>query len=358
MPALRDGGWNFQACRAAANAVAPAACCARPGVSAIAVALITLAAALVIDRALGDSPWLWKTLPHPVALVGRAVAWLDARLNDSARSFRRRRRSGILAMLFLMAGAAILGAILHHLMQTIPFGVAIEVLLVAIFLAQKSLVDHVAAVADALKSDGLCGGRRAVALIVGRDVSALDEAGVARAAIESAAENFSDGVVAPAFWYALLGLPGLFLYKAVNTADSMIGHRSERHEAFGWAAARIDDLLNLVPARLSAFLIAIAAWASRRDGRAALLALRDAPRHKSPNAGWPEAALAGAIGLALGGPRRYGELAVDGAWLNADGRREANAGDIVAAIRQIDVAWALFAILIALAASIALAIAQ
>lgn len=326
--------------------------------SDLVVALFTLAAALVIDRAVGDPPWLWKVLPHPVAFVGRAVAWLDARLNNSAHRFRRRRRSGVLAMLLLMAGAAMLGVILHRLLRSVPFGVAIEVLLVAILLAQKSLVDHVAAVARALASDGLSGGRRAVALIVGRDVSVLDEAGVARAAIKSAAENFSDGVVAPAFWYTLLGLPGLFLYKAVNTANSMIGHRSERHEAFGWAAARIDDLLNLVPARLSALLIAIAAWASRRDGWAALLALRDAPRHKSPNAGWPEAALAGALGLALGGPRRYSELAVDGAWLNAGGRRDAGAGDIDAAIRQIDIAWALLAILITLAALIALSIAQ
>jgi len=327
-------------------------------VSTLAAGLFTLAAALVVDRVLGDPQWLWRMLPHPVAIVGRIVAWLEARLNDSGHSFGRRRSGGILSTLLLMAGAAILGAILHRLVWAVPFGVVVEVLLVAILLAQKSLVDHVAAVAQALASDGVSGGRRTVALIVGRDVSALDEPGVARAAIESAAENFSDGVVAPAFWYALLGLPGLLLYKAVNTADSMIGHRSERYEAFGWAAARIDDLLNLVPARLSAILIAIAAWATRRDGRAALLALRDAPQHKSPNAGWPEAALAGTLGLALGGPRRYGETAVDGAWLNADGRREASAADIVAAIRQIDVAWALLAILIAAAASIALLIAQ
>jgi adenosylcobinamide-phosphate synthase len=319
-------------------------------VSALSSGLLALAVALILDRAIGDPRWLWEKLPHPVALAGRVVAWLDARLNDPTQSFSQRRRSGALAMVLLIAGAAMLGAAVHRLVSLIPFGVAIEVALVAILLAQKSLLEHVAAVARALAMDGIPGGRRAVARIVGRDVSVLDESGVARAAVESAAENFSDGVVAPAFWYALLGLPGLFLYKVANTADSMIGNRSERHEAFGWAAARVDDLLNLIPARLSAMLIVGAACATSREGRRALLALRDAPLHKSPNAGWPEAALAGALDMALGGPRRYGYIAVDGAWLNAEGRSDPDAADVLAALRQIDAAWAILVALVAGAA--------
>jgi adenosylcobinamide-phosphate synthase len=230
---------------------------------------------------------------------------------------------------------------------------------VAVFLAQKSLVDHVAATELGLSFGGLAAGRAAVAEIVGRDVSILDESGVSRAAIESAAENFSDGVVAPALWYLLLGLPGLFIYKAVNTADSMIGNRSPRYMAFGWAAARFDDLLNFVPARLSALLIVATAALAGCDARAAFVAARrDASKHKSPNAGWPEAALAGALGLALGGPRRYGREEVDGAWLNQSGRTEAAPDDIRAAIRLIDAAWALLLMLTALAAATLLSLAR
>jgi adenosylcobinamide-phosphate synthase len=220
-------------------------------------------------------------------------------------------------------------------------------------------LEHVSAVASALVEGGLAAGRSTVARIVGRDVSRLDEAGVSRAAIESAAENFSDGVVAPVFWYLLFGLPGLLVYKLVNTADSMIGNRSARHEAFGWAAARLDDLLNFLPARLSVLLIAApAALAGLDAGRAVRCALADAPKHRSPNAGWPEAALAGALGVALGGPRRYGEVEVDGAWLNAAGRREAGPDDVRTAVQLIDAAWALLLFAVALASIIALAIAR
>ncbi len=233
----------------------------------------------------------------------------------------------------------------------------LEAIVVAVFLAEKSLIDHVTAVERALLAEGIEGGRRAVSMIVGRDVSVLDEAGVSRAAIESAAENFSDGVVAPAFWFLLLGLPGLFVCKVVNTANSMIGHRSARHEAFGWAAARFDDLLNFLPARLSVLLIGAAAAVSGKAAGAALRCARsDAAKHKSPNAGWPEAALAGALGLALGGPRRYGETAVDGAWLNPAGRQASGPADIRAAIRLIDAAWALLTAAAALGAVVTLAI--
>jgi adenosylcobinamide-phosphate synthase len=323
-------------------------------VTSFALHLLALTAALLLDRLVGDPPAIWGKIPHPVALVGTAIGWLDSRLNDSRQSFAERRRRGVFAALAIIAAAAGLGFAIHSLTASLPGGEVAEAVLVAVLLAQKSLVEHVGAVARALSSGELSDGRQAVSLIVGRDVSVLDESSISRAAMESAAENFSDGVVAPALWYALLGLPGLFVYKAVNTADSMIGYRSPRHEAFGWATARSDDALNLIPARLSALLIVGAAAPGGRL-RAALAALRDAPRHRSPNAGWPEAALAGALGIALGGPRRYGDMAVDGAWLNAGGRRHVNERDIRAAIRVVETAWGLLAGLIVVAALIAYA---
>ncbi|MDQ3561281.1 MAG: adenosylcobinamide-phosphate synthase CbiB, partial [Pseudomonadota bacterium] len=314
-----------------------------------------LLAALLIDRLMGDPAWLWARLAHPVALMGRLIARLDMGLNDPALPDASRWWRGILAVAILAALGGAVGVLLELAAASIPFGFALEALLVAIFLAQKSLIDHVSDVAQKLIARGLPSGRDAVARIVGRDVSVLDEAGVARAAIESAAENFSDGLVAPAFWYALLGLPGLLVFKLANTADSMIGHRTPKHEAFGWAAARLDDLLNIVPARLAALFIAAAAALTGRDAGAALrIALQDAPQHRSPNAGWPEAAAAGALGLALGGPRRYGATALDGAWLNPAGRRSAGAPDIHAATRLIDAAWALVAATVGIIAAIVL----
>ena len=327
--------------------------------TSLAGTLLVLSAALLIDRIVGDPPSLWKRAPHPVVLIGRLVELLDARLNDPSLAASARRLRGVAATAALVAAAGVMGLAFHFILSAIPFGVAVEALLVSFLLAQKSLIDHVEAVGRALVSGGAEDGRRAVAQIVGRDVRSLDEAGISRAAMESGAENFSDGIVAPLFWYALLGLSGVFIYKVVNTADSMVGHRSARHEAFGWAAARLDDMLSFVPARLSALLVAAAAAVSGCDSRqAAIAAWRDAPKHKSPNAGWPEAALAGALGVALGGPRRYGEMEVDGAWLNDAGRRAAGPADILAAIRLIDAAWAILLILLGLAAIILLASAQ
>ncbi len=321
--------------------------------------LAVLVVALLTDRVFGDPPRLWLSVPHPIVLIGRAVAWFDARLNDLGLTFGARRARGVLATLLIVLGAAAVGWVGERVFDRIPLGLAIEAIVVAVFLAHKSLIDHVTAVEHALAEDGLEAGRRAVSKIVGRDVTVLDEAGVTRAAIESAAENFSDGVVAPAFWFALLGLPGLLVFKVVNTANSMIGHRSPRHEAFGWAAARLDDVMNFVPARLSVPLIAAAAFLSGPSASGAFrAALADGPKHKSPNAGWPEAALAGALGLAIGGPRRYGAVAVDGAWLNPAGRRDAGPGDIRAAIRLIDVAWMILAVAVALAALILFAFAR
>jgi adenosylcobinamide-phosphate synthase len=316
--------------------------------------LFAAPAALVIDRVLGDPAWLWRRLPHPVVLFGRAVDALDNRLNVATLSFAARRRRGVLALAILVGTGGGMGLALQVALTGMPFGIAVEAVLASVLLAHKSLVDHVAAVARGLDDD-LQSGRQAVAQIVGRDVVSLDQSGVARAAIESAAENFADGVVAPVFWLALLGLPGLIVFKIVNTADSMIGHRTDRHRAFGWAAARFDDLLNIIPARLSAALLIAAAFSRRNAPAAARAAWRDASRHRSPNAGWPEAAAAGALGLALGGPRRYGVLCVDGAWLNPEGRHNSDAADIRSAIRLVDIAWA---VLLALVAAIALWIAR
>ena len=209
------------------------------------------------------------------------------------------------------------------------WGWFIELFCVVLLLGQRSLFDHVYAVAVALREEGLDEGKAAVRHIVGRDLDHLDEHGVARAAIESCAENFSDGVVAPVFWYAVLGLPGMFVYKAVNTMDSMIGHRSKRYRAFGMVAARLDDVLNLIPARLSGLMIALAAFftPTANPFRAFATIMKDSHKHASINAGWPEAATAGALGLALAGPRRYGEVAVNDPWIGS-GRARATEADI------------------------------
>jgi adenosylcobinamide-phosphate synthase len=298
--------------------------------------LPVLFAALLLDRLMGDPDWLWRRFSHPVVIFGQAIGWADKRFNRSVDSAEIRRRNGrltIIALLLLVAFTGWLFASLFERMGLV--GTALEITIVAVFLAQKSLADHVSAVAQGLRDGGLTGGRRAVAMIVGRDPEALDEAGVSRAAIESLAENFSDGIVAPAFWYAVLGLPGLMAYKMLNTADSMIGHLSERHRDFGRAAARMDDAANWPAARISALLIAIGAGIAK--GTAAMKqaiesAFVDSGLHRSPNAGWPEAAMAGALDLALAGPRRYGGEMVMEPSLNASGRSKAGSADIASAI--------------------------
>jgi adenosylcobinamide-phosphate synthase len=297
-----------------------------------------LACALALDAALGEPKALWDRWPHPAVLMGRAVDALDRRLNAGAN----RRARGVAAVAALVAGAWALGSVVAAL----PFGGLLEIAGAAVLLAHKSLVEHVAAVAAALPR-GLDAARAEVGKIVGRDTDALDGHGVARAAIESGAESFCDGVVAPAFWFLLLGLPGLLVHKVVNTADSMIGHRTPRHEAFGWAAARLDDALNFVPARLSAALIAAASlsYAAFETAQA------DAPLHPSPNAGWPQAAMARALGLALHGPRRYDGETDEAGWFNDDGRAEATAADIDRAVALLWRAWgALLALAVLLAA--------
>jgi len=291
--------------------------------------LLLLLVGLALDALFGDVAAVFRVIPHPIALAGRAIAAFDRKLNRPQRSARARRFRGVVTAIALVAGAAALGALLHLVCQYSLLGAAVEAGAVALFLAWRSLYDHVQAVATALDRFGLAAGRQAVSHIVGRNPASLDAAGVARAAIESLAENFSDGVVAPGFWYLALGLPGLFAYKMANTLDSMIGHKNPHYLAFGWASARLDDLLNLVPARLCGALIAIASVFARnaKPSRAVRVMLRDAHRHRSPNAGWPEAAMAGALGLALAGPRHYAEGWVQDPWLG-DGTAQATTADI------------------------------
>jgi adenosylcobinamide-phosphate synthase len=295
--------------------------------------LLLLYLGLMLDALFGEMGLLFRALPHPVVVAGRVIAGFERRLNRSNRSERVRRVRGILTVIVLAGGAAAFGWALQFLCRTGVLGAAVEAFAVAVLIAQRSLFVHVAEVGRALIQGGLFSARLAVGHIVGRDPMKLDEAGVARAAIESLAENFSDGVVAPAFWYLAAGLPGLFAYKTVNTLDSMIGHKSPRYRAFGWAAARLDDLLNLVPAPISGLLIAAAAIFGRDTsaGAAARIMFRDGRKHRSPNAGWPEAAMAGALGLALAGPRHYHEGMVEDPFLG-DGTPIATPGDISRAL--------------------------
>ena len=301
--------------------------------SAIADPMLPLVVGLSIDALFGDMPAVFRHIPHPVVLAGRAIAFLDRKLNREIRGEAARRARGIVTVTLLVGGAAMLGFAIEQLCRGRPLGAVVEALLIAVLVAQRSLYDHVAAVAGALDTGGLAAGRAAVRQIVGRDPMSLDAHGVARAAIESLAENFSDGVVAPVFWYLLLGLPGLFAYKMANTLDSMIGHRTQRYRSYGWAAARFDDLLNLVPAPISGLLLVAAAVFAKnsRPDHALAIMLRDGRKHHSPNAGWPESAMAGALGLALAGPRRYPEGLVTDPWLG-DGNARAATSDIARAL--------------------------
>lgn len=287
-----------------------------------------LVCALVLEALLGYPDAVFRVIRHPVVWIGTVITALDSTLNRGQGWLRR--LGGVVTVIILVGGAVAIGAGLQVWLLSLPLGWLPLGLLASTLLAQRSLYRFVNAVSVGLNESGLAGGRAAVAHIVGRDPESLDEAGVARAAIESLAENFSDGVTAPAFWLAVGGLPGILAYKAINTADSMIGHRTPRHEAFGWAAARLDDLVNLPASRLTALLLALAsgsrAWTALRA------VWRDAGKHRSPNAGWPEAAMAGALGLRLAGPRRYAGHVVEDHWMG-DGRAAATAADIEAALR-------------------------
>ncbi|KRP89019.1 cobalamin biosynthesis protein CobD [Bradyrhizobium yuanmingense] len=284
--------------------------------------------AMAVDALLGWPAWLFARIGHPVTWLGGLIAGIDTALNRASDPPALRRAAGVAGALAVIALSAALGWALQSLL---PSG-WIQIVLIGILawplVALRSLHDHVAAVATPLLAGDVAAAREAVSRIVGRDPASLDQAGIARAAIESLAENASDGIVAPVFWGALLGLPGILGYKAINTLDSMIGHRSERHEAFGWAAARIDDVANFIPARVTGFLFVL--LAPHRSEALSCMA-RDARRHRSPNAGWPEAAMAGGLGVRLSGPRIYHGSATDEPWLN-EGARDPRAADIVEAL--------------------------
>jgi len=288
--------------------------------------------ALLIERVVGYPSPLFRLIGHPVTWIGALISWLERHLNTG----HRRRLNGVALLLLLLLTALAVGLLVIAVTRRFPFGWVLEALLGSTFIAQKELGRSVKAVADGLNL-GLAPGRAAVRHIVGRDPEQLDEPGVARAAIESLAESTSDGIVAPLFWLFIGGLPGILIYKAANTADSMIGHKSEQYLEFGWASARFDDLLNWIPARLTAALIAAASFFVRGADpeRAWSTALRDARKHDSPNAGWPEAAVAGSLGFRLGGPRSYGgtvhELPTFG-----DGRQDVTSSDI---LKSLELYW-------------------
>ncbi|MEE9454521.1 MAG: adenosylcobinamide-phosphate synthase CbiB [Paracoccaceae bacterium] len=294
--------------------------------------------ALVLDALFGEPAWLWMHLPHPATLMGRAVDWLDLRLN---RGEHRRFAGGVaiisLVLVTLLAGVAI---------SLLPDAGVFEVLGAAILLAQRSLCDHVSAVATGLR-ENLENGRKAVAMIVGRDSGDLDESSITRSAIESAAENFSDAVIAPAFWFLLFGLPGIMVYKIVNTADSMIGYRTDRYRDFGWASARLDDALNWIPARITGALICLAHWSMD----ALRVMQKDAHKHRSPNAGWPESAMAGVLHIALAGPRSYDGKMINFAWVNGSARKSLGPKDIDNAVKALWYSWAT-ALVICIAATL------
>lgn len=280
--------------------------------------------AMAVDALLGWPSWLFARIGHPVTWLGWLIAAIDSAWNRASDPPWLRRVVGVAGALVVIALSVALGWIV----QSVLSSGSIQIILIGILawplVALRSLHDHVAAVATPLQAGDIAAAREAVSRIVGRDPTALDEAGIARAAIESLAENASDGIVAPVFWGALFGLPGIFGYKAINTLDSMIGHRSERHQAFGWAAARIDDVANFIPARLTGFLFVLLA---PRRSEALSCMTRDARRHRSPNAGWPEAAMAGALGVRLSGPRIYHGSTTNEPWLN-EGARDPRAADI------------------------------
>nr|WP_249809652.1 adenosylcobinamide-phosphate synthase CbiB [Bradyrhizobium sp. 139] len=283
-----------------------------------------MAVAMAVDALLGWPSWLFARIGHPVTWLGRLISAIDTAWNRPSDPPALRRAAGLAGALVVIALSVALGWAVQSLLAAGWIQIVSVGILAWPLVALRSLHDHVAAVATPLQAGDIAAAREAVSRIVGRDPAALNEAGIARAAIESLAENASDGIVAPVFWGALFGLPGILGYKAINTLDSMIGHRSERHEAFGWVAARIDDVANFIPARLTGFLFVLLA---PKRFEALSCMRRDARRHRSPNAGWPEAAMAGALGVRLSGPRIYHGSITNEPWLN-EAARDPLAADI------------------------------
>jgi adenosylcobinamide-phosphate synthase len=303
--------------------------------------ILILIVACGIEAVLAYPAPLFRAIGHPVSWIGALIGAIEATLNRADYSDTMRRIAGIATVLVLLGVSLGAGFVLECVAHALPYlGLVLAILAVAALIAGGNLDQHVRAVASALRSDGLAGGRHSIANIVGRDPETLDQAAICRAAIESLAENASDGVMAPAFWYLIGGLPGMIGYKAINTADSMIGHLSQRYRAFGWAAARLDDLVNLPASRLTGLMfIAAAAVVPGASASSAWQAFwRDARLHRSPNAGWPEAAMAGALGLRLAGPRRYDGVMVDDHWMG-DGHAEATVQDIDRALTIYRVAF-------------------
>ncbi len=304
--------------------------------------------ALLLDAVFGWPRPLFRAIGHPVTWIGALISWLDEWLNLDDADPGARRMAGIVAAFVVIALVAELAWVADWLLPEGWWGILLGGAIAWPFIAMRSMHDHVVAVARPLSEGDLASARQAVSMIVGRDPSRLDEEGVSRAALESLAENTSDGIVAPVFWGVLFGLPGIAAYKAINTLDSMIGHRNERHEAFGWAAARIDDVANLVPARLTGLLFALT---SSRPREALAVMWRDASHHRSPNAGWPEAALAGALSIRLSGPRVYGNMVADEPWVN-DGAPDATPKDITRGLASYRFAMLALVLLVAISAAI------
>ena len=294
---------------------------------------MTLVFALLLDAALGEPKWLWKRLPHPAVLIGgvisKATSWLNHAPNQKSK--------GVILVILLVASAYLLASALAQL------GFLVQIIAAAILIAQKSLVQHMSAVADSLRMS-LEQGRNTVSMIVSRDTEQMNAPQVARAAIESGAENFSDGIVAPVFWFIIAGLPGLLVYKAVNTADSMIGYKTEEYLDFGWAAARLDDFANWIPARLAAIIIWLITGRAVRWQKIS----QDASLHRSPNAGWPEAAMAYGIGVSLSGPRSYDSKMQNFPWVNANGDKYITSMDIERSVNTLWSAWCTLLIIVIL----------
>jgi adenosylcobinamide-phosphate synthase len=290
--------------------------------------------ALTIDALVGDPNWFYRKIPHPVAIMGFLIKGLDLSLNIPSLSYLSRKLLGVLALFINLSLAGGIGWLIQKVIQDIEFGWIIESFIIAIFLAQNSLYKHVHNVAKTLSINGLASARISVSHIVGRDTSTLNEAGICRATIESLSENFSDGIIAPVFWYLMAGLPGILIYKALNTADSMIGHLNERYEAFGWASARLDDAANFIPARLTAITICLTAMVFPKTNgfKAVATGFKDAKQHRSVNAGWPEATMAGALGIRIAGPRIYDGIVTEDAWMG-NGNSNVSTADIYRALR-------------------------
>lgn len=295
--------------------------------------VLAFSLALVIDRLVGWPDWLFRRLSHPVVAIGALISWHDRRLNRSDKSDIMRRLAGVLTVLMICLISLLIASIPSLFFDGGLSEIAVTALLAWPFLAAKSLKDHVKMVAQPLLDGDVASARQAVAMIVGRNAQELEPTAIARASIESLAENTSDGVIAPLFWGVIFGLPGLVVYKAINTMDSMIGYRNERYEAFGWAAARLDDVVNFIPARLTGLLYALS---STRPIDCLKISLRDGAKHRSPNAGWPESAMAAALQIRLSGPRIYDGVATQDAWLYGEGA-DPQAQDIISAIRLYEI---------------------